>query len=175
MTPFTVQGEHRVVPAVDDAVVDRLTRTTTEDLETLKSWFPDRETAFRWGGPGLRYPFTHETFIEDIRWPQLASCSLTGESGELLAFGQYYEKYGRCHLARLAVAPDARGQGIGSRFIRSLMQIGAADLETTEYSLFVLKDNPAARACYRSLGFRLAPHPSEPAVYPYTDFMVKTG
>jgi len=78
--------------------------------------------------------------------------SLLGDDGELHAFGQVYDRNGRCHLGWLAVSPARRSRGFGRRFIAGLMRIGMAELGATECSLFVLRDNRAAVACYRALG-----------------------
>jgi hypothetical protein len=63
-------------------------RTKLADIETLESWFPDKESSYFWCGPGLRFPFTHETFLEDIRWERMPTYSSFDEHGRLSAFGQ---------------------------------------------------------------------------------------
>jgi ribosomal protein S18 acetylase RimI-like enzyme len=123
-------------------------------LEELMRWFPDGQAAYLWGGPFLRYPLSIETFLEDIHWGTMASWSGLDEEQNLRAFGQYYEKGGFCHLARLAVDPQHRKSGIGNWFISELMSIGMEDLGLDACSLFVLEDNAAAVGCYRKIGFR---------------------
>lgn len=138
---------------------------TSDDLLILQGWFPDPDTAYRWGGPGLRHPFGMERFLEDIRWGILPSWSLAGPANELLGFGQYYLNHGRCHLARIAVAPDRRGRGLGRELLRELIRVGLRDLGVRECSLFVLNDNEPAIRCYRAVGFepREFPDWTEPA------------
>lgn len=121
-------------------------------LETLASWFPDAWSCRRWGGPAFRYPFTMRSFREDLQLDEITSRGLLGESGELLGFGQYYARWGHCHLARLAVASDRRGEGLGARLIQLLAREGGKALATEACSLFVFPDNPARRL-YRRLGF----------------------
>ena len=141
-------------------------------LEALKTWFPDREKAYDWCGPGLRFPFTHETFLEDIHWERMSSYSLISENKELIGFGQYYEKTRRCHLARLAISPAFRSRGIGYDFIYRLMKIGMEDLGVDECSLFVIRSNAKALKCYRALKFEKTDYPPGHAVYNDIDFMV---
>jgi len=147
-------------------------RTKLAEIETLKSWFPDKESSYFWCGPGLRFPFTHETFLEDIHWERMPTYSSFDEHGRFSGFGQYYEKLGRCHLARLVVAPSHRSRGMGRQFIARLMGIGMQDLGTSECSLFVVNYNDRALKCYRSLGFETAVWPPGQERYADIDFMV---
>ena len=142
-------------------------------LHTLKSWFPDQKTAYDWCGPGLRYPFTHETFMEDIHWEGMPAYSLLNENKELIGFGQYYKKAGRCHLARLVVSPSYRSMGIGYKFINRLMEIGMEELKVCECSLFVIRSNTNALKCYRALQFEKAEYPPGHEQFNDIDFMVR--
>lgn len=147
-------------------------------IDSLMQWFPTAETAYQWGGPDLRFPFTAQSFVDDIKLATMASYSLVSDGGgeyrgKLLAFGQYYLAYGRCHLARLAVAPDARGQGLGRRLIEELLAVGGEALGVAEYSLFVLDNNAAARNCYLALGFAPAPWPTGRKRVPGISFMIR--
>ncbi|WP_346838449.1 GNAT family N-acetyltransferase [Microbulbifer sp. SAOS-129_SWC] len=145
---------------------------TEAQLPELMSWIGSRVQGQQWGGPTFRYPFDAETFAEDTRWRELPSFALQGAGGQLLAFGQYYERLQRCHLGRLIVAPEQRGRGWGSALITQLVARGCAELGVSECSLFVLKDNAPARALYRRLGFEYADYPER---YDWThliDYMV---
>lgn len=130
-------------------------------LLELMSWFPDRESCEIWGGPDFRYPFTEASFVEDLHLDETAALCLLGEDDELLGFGQYYPREGRCHLARLVVPPHQRGRGLGRALITRLIEEGCADLGVGESSLFVLAHNEPAMRCYRGLGFEAAPYPGE--------------
>jgi ribosomal protein S18 acetylase RimI-like enzyme len=141
-------------------------------LDTLKAWFPDRQSAYNWGGPGLRYPFSDETFLEDIHWDDMPSYSMIDEKENLLGFGQYYEKAGRCHLARLVIAPSHRSTGMGCDFISRLMKIGMASLRVNECSLFVIRFNTTAVKCYGKLNFQKTAYPKGHDQYKDIDFMV---
>ena len=147
--------------------------TRLDHLPLLQRWFPDGDSAFQWGGPGLRYPFTDATFHEDIRWGRMASWSLIDAADTLLGFGQYYLNHGRCHLARLAVDPARRGTGLGRRLIGELIQVGLRDLRVAECSLFVLNDNQPAIRCYRALGFARRPFPDWQMPFGDAAFMVR--
>jgi ribosomal protein S18 acetylase RimI-like enzyme len=153
----------------------KLVPTPLEHLPLLQRWFPDRDSAFRWGGPRLRHPFTDDTFAEDIRWGGMAAWSLVGRAGDLLGFGQYYLNHGRCHLARLAVDPARRRQGLGRRLVGELVQVGMRDLGVEECSLFVLNDNHPAIRCYCALGFESRPFPGWQEPFGEESFMIRPG
>jgi len=137
----------------------RLVRSSETHIREIMTWFPDRHACAQWGGPGTRFPFTEDSFLEDIHWGKLPSYCAVSAEGDLLGFGQFYEKLGRCHLARLAVAPAFRGLGLGKGFISSLMRISKNQLGKNEFSLYVMEQNKPAIACYQSLGFRRAEIP----------------
>lgn len=130
-----------------------------EHAREIISWFPDKESVMRWGSPYMRYPLEEQSFLEDIYWGEIDARVAVGEDGKLLAFGQYYPKLGRCHLARLVVNPEARGRGLGEEFVAALMEHGAEACGTRLFSLYVMTANRPAYNCYRSLGFCLAKYP----------------
>jgi ribosomal protein S18 acetylase RimI-like enzyme len=140
-------------------------------LEIMR-WLPDRQTCEDWGGPTMRWPLEETAFLEDIHWGNMPSRAGLERDGSLIAFGQYYKKKNRCHLARLILAPRARGRGLGKAFIGALMEDGRAELETRDYSLFVLRHNRPALACYKRLGFRQTDYPKDDPILDNCIFMV---
>jgi ribosomal protein S18 acetylase RimI-like enzyme len=134
-------------------------------LPELMGWFTDPAACRLWGGPGFRFPFTRDSFRADARLDSLATFALATDATPLLGFGQYYLRNGRCHLARLAIAPAARGRGLGGTLVRELCRIGSAGLGVDTYSLFVLQGNERAIRLYERLGFTPAPCP-EPGPLP---------
>lgn len=131
----------------------RLVTATEADIGRLMCWFPDQRSTSIWGGPMFRYPFTPETFQEDTHWRELESFCVIDPAGDLVAFGQIYERHGRINLARLVVRPDCRGRGVGTRLVHLLMEEGRREYSLSEFSLYVCRDNHPAMACYRGLGF----------------------
>lgn len=140
----------------------RLISTTDVHLGELMEWFKENpHDCMRWGGPEFRHPYTKATFREDARYAELPSYSLINENDELLGFGQYYERKERCHLARLAVTPERRGQGLGKTLVRELSRRGCKNLEVDHCSLFVLSDNTPAVRLYQRLGFVPTTYPGD--------------
>lgn len=129
------------------------------DVDELMAWFPDAAAVDRWGGPRFRYPFTRLSFREDCRIDEISSFCLKDPDNAMAAFGQFYNRYDRAHLARLISDPHRRRQGIGRRLIRLIMQ--AAQLQTghKQSSLFVYRDNEPALSCYLAMGFVVQDYP----------------
>ncbi|GAB3028273.1 GNAT family N-acetyltransferase [Bowmanella dokdonensis] len=127
---------------------------------TVMDWFPDQNGLTNWGGPAMRFPVSPQSFLQDSRWQELASYVLLKEE-QLLGFGQYYLRAGRCHLGRLAIAPDWRGRRLVETLIYALVETGCAQLAVDEVSLFVLAQNKPALRCYQRLGFRIVAYPGQ--------------
>jgi len=160
---------------VDDPMAHKTTRlvpATRDHLREMMAWFPDAESCQVWGGTEFRHPFTEETFVADTRCDALPTYSLVGEAGELLGFGQYYDRVGRCHLGRLVISPGHRGRGLGTRLIEKLIELGAPALRADECSLFVGRTNPAAARLYERLGFTIAPYPDDSIARSGVDYMI---
>jgi GNAT superfamily N-acetyltransferase len=91
----------------------------------------------------------------------LKSFSLISSEGDLLAFGQYYLRLGKCHLERLVVSPSRHGQGIASHLISQLSISGKLDLSTKSCSLFILGHNKSAIQAYKKLGSSMVDYPKK--------------
>jgi ribosomal protein S18 acetylase RimI-like enzyme len=149
----------------------KLTAVMESHLPELMSWISDQHSCAIWAGPEFRYPFSAATFREDLRL-QLPSYSLVGDAGELLGFGQYYLRVGRCHLARLIISPQHRGRAAGAVLIRELCSLGCPVLNVTECSLFVLQANAPAVRLYSRLGFCVATYPEVMPPIENCDYMI---
>ena len=155
-----VHAEPELVPA------------TEAHVRELMSWFCDAESCALWGGPAFRFPFTEATFREDARWGEMPALALVDPGGALLAFGQFYLRAGRCQLARLAVSPARRRQGLGARLVRGLAEEGCRRLTVEECSLFVAAANEPAVRLYRRLGFVEAPLPAGETAFEGAAYMI---
>ena len=134
------------------------------DFDEVMTWFPDAASVDRWGGPGFRYPFTRDSFVEDCRIDVMDSYVLTSPDKQRAAFGQSYERTGRGHLARLVVNPLLRRQGAGRRLIEMIIASLERRHAYDEYSLFVYRNNTPAYECYVSLGFAVTDYPEDAAM-----------
>jgi ribosomal protein S18 acetylase RimI-like enzyme len=139
----------------------KLCGVTEHHLLEVMSWFDDEQSLLIWSGPNFRYPYDLSSFREDLNLKELNSFVLRDEKLTTLAFGQYYLRLGRCHLGRLVVNPNCRGQGIAKQLMNKLLEAGKRDLAVNEASLFVLEHNKFAIKSYQSFGFQFTPYPNE--------------
>jgi len=130
-------------------------------LIELMSWFNNAQELENWSGPNFRYPYNFSSFIDDLKLSTLNSFVLVSKQSEFLAFGQYYQRLGRCHLGRLIVNPKCRGKGLALELMRHLCELGLNDLELNECSLFVLTHNKSAIKAYEKFGFSFTDYPEE--------------
>lgn len=131
------------------------------EIDEVMGWFPDAHSVDIWGGPGFRFPFTRDSFLEDCKLEIMSSYCLRTPGGEIAAFGQFYDRQGRAHLARLISNPGRRRQGAARRLIEMLIRAATQAGDCAEASLFVYRDNTPACACYFSLGFSVQDYPDD--------------
>ncbi len=139
----------------------QLTRAESDDMDRLMTWFRSAEEVNVWGGPKFRYPYTAETFRTDCHWPEMDSYFLCDANRALHAFGQFYDRNGYMNLARLVVAREHRGRGLGRELVTRLMQAAGEQSELESFSLFVYRDNTPALKLYQSLGFEIQEYPPD--------------
>ena len=145
-------------PSVDGWV---LSPADDADIDEIMTWFPDGPAVDIWGGPRFRYPFTHESFVEDLRLHAGESYALRNADDILAAFGQSYERNERGHLARLVTNPALRRQGAARQLIEMIIATLQERRDYDEYSLFVYRHNEPALRCYLSLGFVMTDYPED--------------
>ncbi|MBE1302259.1 MAG: GNAT family N-acetyltransferase [Alteromonadaceae bacterium] len=121
--------------------------------KVLKSWFPDAQALFTWGGPGLEFHCSAEQFNKDIKLAELHSFFLTNKKNEFLGFAQTYVRLGRHHFGRVAVSPSHRGKGLGKVLMHKMLEQAPNVQDAEDFSLFVLPGNHAAKSLYLQLGF----------------------
>jgi ribosomal protein S18 acetylase RimI-like enzyme len=98
----------------------QLTQPLESHLLEMMTWFSNEAELNNWSGPNFRYPYDLSSFTEDLKLNELNSFSLVSDDGEFLAFGQYYQRLGKCHLGRLIVSPNCRGKEIVLELVRRI-------------------------------------------------------
>lgn len=124
-------------------------------------WFTSESELSEWSGPNFRFPFNLKTFKEDLKLDSINSYFLIDKNTSVVAFGQYYQRLGKCHLGRLVVNPEYRGKGYAAILISELIEVGLKELNVKDSSLFVLKDNKSAIIAYEKQGFIKAIYPEK--------------
>ncbi|HEY0733814.1 MAG TPA: GNAT family N-acetyltransferase [Herpetosiphonaceae bacterium] len=131
----------------------QLRRYSAQDAATILTWPQSIAEARWWAGPQTRWPLPLEVFQRwhadsDVQPYVLSSQNILLGYGELWVDAAEQE----VELARLIVAPQHRGQGIGLALVRLLLDTA----RRTEYPrafLRVFPDNHGAIACYLRAGF----------------------
>lgn len=109
----------------------------------------------------MAYPMSDEKFLKLLTADQFKSFGLLNDEQELVSFGQYYRRLEHHHLARLAVNPKYRGQGLAKILMTNILQQAFLQQSAKGASLFVVKDNIVAYQCYQSLGFIETEYPEQ--------------
>lgn len=110
-----------------------------------------------WAQPGaetVRWCGLAEVTAETVAgWGAAADVLPYGlvEDGRLVGYGELWTDDDEVELARIIVAPDARGRRVGRR-LATLLGAEAARLHPAVY-LRVHPDNAPARRCYLGAGF----------------------
>ena len=129
--------------------------------EALAQAFLSEQELRNWGGPHLRLPLNLNQLDSQLDLAKWETRFVLSEPEQaLVGFGQYQNRFQRCHLGRLFIWPHERNKGIGSLMIQSLARSGCQQFQCTEVSLWVLAGNPKALSLYRRLGFLEIPYPA---------------
>lgn len=129
-----------------------LRRFEPRDDEALISWLPTPEELYLFTGPRLVWPLDSAQ-LDGLR-ADAAFTPFTAELDgavvghiELVSTGE-----GEARVARVLIAPDRQGRGLGEQLVRAaLAEARARGIRSL--TLFVLPDNARAIALYEKLGF----------------------
>jgi len=101
----------------------------------------------------FRTPWTPDMFITEFANPRSRRRVLLDAEGRLAGYMLYWVILDEAHLMNIAVAPDLRQQGAGTRLVANLIQ--ESRRESVEViSLEVRVSNLAAIRLYQKFGFQ---------------------
>lgn len=112
----------------------------------------DAEAVARLEAAAFARPWTLKDFLYEMRENPVARYLVAERDGQLLGFAGVHIILDEGHITNIAVAEEARGQGIGRELALGLMQY-AANLGVVYLTLEVRAGNEKAIGLYRSLGF----------------------
>ncbi|HEJ5354937.1 GNAT family protein [Pseudomonas aeruginosa] len=131
-----------------------------EHFPILQRWFATEKELVQWAGPALRHPLSleqmHEDLAESRRRPPLRLLWSACRDDQVIGHCQllFDRRNGVVRLARIVLAPSARGQGLGLPMLEALLAETFADADIERVELNVYDWNAAARHLYRRAGFR---------------------
>jgi RimJ/RimL family protein N-acetyltransferase len=129
------------------------------DFAALRAWFGDEAALIQWGGADMRYPLTDADLgrmLAESEGEPPRRWLFSGTRGpELVAHAQVALdwRHGVARLARVGLAPSARGRGLAVPFLRMVLDQAWARPEIERAELNVYTFNAAAIGAYRRLGF----------------------
>jgi RimJ/RimL family protein N-acetyltransferase len=133
----------------------RLVEFTPVHFATLRSWFSSDREVVRFGGAGLRYPLDDEQLRAILNEPARLSWMAADDDGELVGHAELALLRGEAaaRLGRVAIAPRARGRGLGAELVTSAIEVAWGFGWVRRVDLYVYPWNAPALAIYRRLGF----------------------
>ena len=102
---------------------------TPEDSKVICNWVQDEKQLFQWSADRIG------------KWP-LEGNELNENDRSLVRFGF------------VIVSPELRGKGNGRKMLELAIQYAKSQLHASHITLGVIANNPKARACYESVGFK---------------------
>ncbi|MBR1911818.1 MAG: GNAT family N-acetyltransferase [Treponema sp.] len=102
---------------------------TPEDSKVICNWVQDEKQLFQWSADRIG------------KWP-LKGNELNENDRSLVRFGF------------VIVSPELRGKGNGRKMLELAIQYAKSQLHASRITLGVFANNPKARACYESVGFK---------------------
>ncbi|PSJ43271.1 GNAT family N-acetyltransferase [Allosphingosinicella deserti] len=130
-----------------------------EHFAVLAGWFATEAELVSWGGPFLEHPLRRDQMQamidEGAGTPPGRLCWMGVHADRPVGHVQlaFDWRNGSARLARVAIAPDARGQGLAVPMVRQVVDRAFAHHEVERLELNVYAWNRAAIRTYRRLGF----------------------
>lgn len=97
-------------------------------------------------------PWSRDAFIQEVTENRCARYLVAREDGVPVAYAGMWLVLDEAHVTNIAVREDRRGEGLGERVARALMQL-AADTGVRYMTLEVRRGNLVAQGLYKKLGF----------------------
>ncbi|MFE0778318.1 GNAT family N-acetyltransferase [Streptomyces sp. NPDC058861] len=131
---------------------------SADHAAVVAGWPASAREVLLWCGR-REFPVTGETVAGWQEDREVHGHLLVGDDGAVLGYGEVWTdaEEDEAELARIVVAPEARGRGVGRVLVRALLDraLGAG---LDDVFLRVHPDNTGALRCYEGAGFvRVAP------------------
>ena len=152
----------------------KLSKLTSSDFETFKSWINSEEELFQFAGTMFTYPLTDDQLTKYINDPQRKAFKAIQEpSQEIIGHVELNLENKTPRLSRLIIGNKAyRGKKYGKKIILKLLEMAFIKYDTPFVDVNVYDWNITAMKSYQSVGFNITP---EEGYHHELDFKVWTA
>ena len=135
---------------------------TREDFSTLVGWIPDERSLVEWAGPGLSFPLDADQLAAIMaestgEQPRRLAWMATPAASPAKTIGHFQIAYDRrcdtATLARVILAPQARGRGLANSLVQLAVDQAFVDENVFRLELNVYDFNTPAIRTYEKVGF----------------------
>jgi RimJ/RimL family protein N-acetyltransferase len=114
----------------------------------------------QWAGPFFAYPLDEgqlEQYLRSAGSARMIFTAVDRETGEPVAHAELdrIDPESSAHVCRVIVAPERRGEGIGTALAAELRRVAFEELGVRRLTLNVYEWNAPAIASYEKVGFRI--------------------
>ncbi|OJJ20349.1 hypothetical protein BKI52_17960 [marine bacterium AO1-C] len=132
---------------------------TDQDYERLLPWVESRQVLLQWASPGYDYPVTKTQLIKKNQERGDQRLIYKGVlDDEIVAHGEigFIDDVNQsARLCKILINPARRGQGLGTLWIKTLVDIGFVELKLNRIELNVYDYNQPAITCYQKAGLTI--------------------
>ena len=132
------------------------------DSKEICSWVKDEKQLFQWSADRIgKWPLEGEELNKEYKdtnprnlIPLVALDENNNPAGHF--FIRYPDETDRTQIrfGFVIVSPELRGKGNGRKMLELAIQYAKSQLHASRITLGVFVNNPKARACYESIGFK---------------------
>ncbi|MGM0847370.1 MAG: ribosomal protein S18-alanine N-acetyltransferase [Bacillota bacterium] len=97
-------------------------------------------------------PWTRDAFFNEIETNQFATYIVLEDSDNVIGYCGVWIIVDEAHITNIAVLPSFRGQGLGDKLLKSMIEI-AKEMGARTMTLEVRVSNTPAQSLYKKFGF----------------------
>ena len=114
---------------------------------------PDLDSVLAIEDRSFDFPWTREDFLHHLSQRNCIGIVMEGRCGDVIAYAVYEQHKQRIELLNLAVHPDHRFKGVGTKLMERLIS-KLSPMKRRKLVLNVGERNTAAHLFFRSAGFK---------------------
>ena len=133
-----------------------------EDSKIICSWVKDEKQLFQWSADRIgKWPLKGDELNESYKdtnpdnfIPLVAVDENGAPAGHLFIRRPDESDRSLVRFGFVIISPELRGKGNGRKMLELAIQYAKEKLQAEQITLGVFTNNPKARACYESVGFK---------------------